>query len=88
MYHLTNIDTQLSKNSEPFFAAHPPHPWIRFRANGSHQVVVADLLILALLKVDGATIMLVIGVSSLIRKHLNSSVNQPSIGSAALAIMP
>ena len=24
MYHRTNIDTQLSKNNNPFFVAHPP----------------------------------------------------------------
>ena len=33
----TNINLQLSKNSEPFFAAHPPAPKGRFRTNGSHQ---------------------------------------------------
>ena len=36
-YHRTNINLQLSKNSEPFFAAHPPTSQSWFRTNGSHQ---------------------------------------------------
>ena len=42
-YHRTNISLQLSKNN---VRSLPPIPHLkgRFRANGSHQIVVADLL--------------------------------------------
>jgi hypothetical protein len=48
VYHRTCMDTQLSKacpeqrEGSATFAAHPPRPMARFRANGSHHAHAAD----------------------------------------------